>query len=97
MIDNKVNQSIEILDKTYEVTCDAKKKIDLFKAAKFLDSRMQQIQKSGIVIGIERIAIMAALNLSNEILNNEKSLENEQLKNKFLKINELIDDVYKDS
>jgi cell division protein ZapA len=74
-----------------------KKKIDLFKAAKFLDSRMQQIQKSGIVIGIERIAIMAALNLSNEILNNEKSLENEQLKNKFLKINELIDDVYKNS
>ena len=74
-----------------------KKKIDLFKAAKFLDSRMQQIQKSGIVIGIERIAIMAALNLSNEILNNEKSLENEQLKNKILKINELIDDVYKNS
>ena len=58
---------------------------------------MQQIQKSGIVIGIERIAIMAALNLSNEILNNEKSLENEQLKNKILKINELIDDVYKNS
>ena len=97
MIDNKVNQSIEILGKTYEVTCDSKKKIDLFKAAKFLDSRMQQIQKSGIVIGIERIAIMAALNLSNEILNNEKSLENEQLKNKILKINELIDDVYKNS
>jgi cell division protein ZapA len=97
MIDTKENHSIEILGKTYEVTCDAKKKIDLFKAAKFLDSRMQQIQKSGIVIGIERIAIMAALNLSNEILNNEKSLENEQLKNKFLKINELIDDVYKNS
>ncbi len=58
---------------------------------------MQQIQKSGIVIGIERIAIMAALNLSNEILNNEKSLENELLKNKILKINELIDDVYKNS
>lgn len=96
MIDTKENHSIEILGKTYEVTCDAKK-IDLFKAAKFLDSRMQQIQKSGIVIGIERIAIMAALNLSNEILNNEKSLENEQLKNKFLKINELIDDVYKNS
>ena len=37
---------------------------------------MQQIQKSGIVID-ERIAIMVALNLSNEILNNEKSLENE--------------------
>ena len=97
MIDTKENHSIEILGKTYEVTCDSKKKIDLFKAAKFLDSRMQQIQKSGIVIGIERIAIMAALNLSNEILNNEKSLENEQLKNKILKINELIDDVYKNS
>lgn len=97
MIDTKVNHSIEILGKTYEVTCDAEKKIDLFKAAKFLDSRMQQIQKSGIVIGIERIAIMAALNLSNEILNNEKSLENEQLKNKIVKINELIDDVYKNS
>ena len=54
---------------------------------------MQQIQKSGI-IGM-KIAIMAALNLSNEILNNEKSLENELLKNKILKINELIDDVYK--
>ena len=39
---------------------------------------------------------MAALNLSNEIFN-EKSLENELLKNKILKINELIDDVYKNS
>ena len=97
MTNTKENYSIEILGKTYEVTCDVKKKIDLFKAAKFLDSRMQQIQKSGIVIGIERIAIMAALNLSNEILNNEKSLENELLKNKILKINELIDDVYKNS
>ena len=97
MTHTKENNSIEILGKTYELTCDDKKKIDLFKAAKFLDSRMQQIQKSGIVIGIERIAIMAALNLSNEILNNEKSLENELLKNKILKINELIDDVYKNS
>lgn len=55
--------SVRILDKDYQVNCPPEEKDALLKAARALDERMRTIRSSGTVIGLERMAIMAALNL----------------------------------
>lgn len=60
--------SVHILGKDYQVACPEEEREALVRAAAELDLRMRAIHKSGNVIGVERIAVMAALNLSNEVL-----------------------------
>lgn len=72
---------VKILDKEYQVACPAGEKLALMEAARNLDERMRAIRNQGSVIGLERIAVMAALNLSHDLLqaNNERqaSAQNE--------------------
>lgn len=60
--------SVHILGKDYQVACPEEEREALLRAASELDLRMRVIRQSGNVIGVERIAVMAALNLSNEVL-----------------------------
>ena len=60
--------SIRILDKEYQVHCPPEQQEALLSAAHGLDLRMRDIRRSGNVIGLERIAVMAALNLSYELM-----------------------------
>ena len=57
-----------ILDKEYLVACPEEERDDLMASANYLNDRMTQIRGSGKVVGIDRIAVMAALNLAHEIL-----------------------------
>lgn len=66
MADNKT-VSVEILDKDYQIACPADEELALERAARELDARMRTIRTSGSVIGVERIAVMAALNLCHEL------------------------------
>lgn len=59
---------VKILDKDYQVSCPPDQEAALHKAAKHLDQQMRGIRASGKVIGLERIAVMAALNMSHELL-----------------------------
>jgi len=59
--------NIRILDKEYQVSCPPDERNALLQAAKSLDERVRTIRNSGGVIGLERIAIMAALNLTYEL------------------------------
>jgi cell division protein ZapA len=59
---------VQILDKDYQVSCPAEERSALLQSAQLLDERMRTIKRSGSVIGLERIAVMAALNLSHELL-----------------------------
>lgn len=63
---NTVN--VTILDKSYQVACPSEQKADLVTSANYLDSQMRSIRDTGKVIGLERIAVMAALNISYELL-----------------------------
>lgn len=63
---NTVN--IRILDKEYQVDCPVEEQGALLRSSQLLDTRMREIRKSGHVIGLERIAIMAALNLTYDLL-----------------------------
>ncbi|GAB3376697.1 cell division protein ZapA [Spongiibacter taiwanensis] len=59
---------VKILDKEYQVACPPEEQAPLLQAAQYLDRQMRQIRTSGKVIGLERIAVMAALNISHELL-----------------------------
>lgn len=59
---------VKILDKEYQVACPREERQALQQSAHLLDERMKAIRSTGAVIGLERIAVMAALNLSHELL-----------------------------
>ncbi len=70
--------SVSILDKDYQVSCPPEEEKDLHQSALLLDQKMRQIRETGNVIGTERIAVMAALNLANELLAKQDLFANEQ-------------------
>ncbi|WP_203299573.1 cell division protein ZapA [Marinobacter sediminum] len=59
---------VKILDKEYLVACPDEERDALTRAARHLDSKMREIRASGKVFGTERIAVMAALNITHELL-----------------------------
>jgi len=60
--------SINLLDKEFSFNCPADAEAELLASADFLNEKMRDIRKSGKVLGLERIAVMAALNLAHELL-----------------------------
>ena len=60
--------NVSILGKEFLVACPPDQRASLMAAASYLDEKMREIQRSGRVIGTERCAIMAALNIANEFL-----------------------------
>ncbi|NBU24450.1 MAG: cell division protein ZapA [Gammaproteobacteria bacterium] len=60
--------SVRILDKEYLVACPFEERSALLDAAQHLDTRMREVRDTGKVVGIDRIAVIAALNLANELL-----------------------------
>lgn len=59
---------VRIMDKEYQVTCPPGQEAGLHQAAAKLDKQMREIRTSGKVIGLERIAVMVALNNTYELL-----------------------------
>jgi cell division protein ZapA len=59
---------VRILEKEYIVACSAEERSDLIDSAEFLNRRMKEIRDSGKIIGLDRIAVMAALNLAHEVI-----------------------------
>ena len=60
--------SVRILEKEYQVSCTVEERAALLDSAEYLNSEMKKIRESGKVIGLDRIAVMAALNMANELL-----------------------------
>lgn len=68
------NVTINLLGKEFLIACPPEKRDDLLAAAKLLEKTMQEIKRSGKVFGLERIAVMAALNLSHDYLESSQQL-----------------------
>ncbi|PPC79910.1 MAG: cell division protein ZapA [Methylotenera sp.] len=62
---------VNIMGRDFTVSCTDEERPGLLNAVNFLDKKMRDIRDSGKVIGVERIAIMTALNLSYELLNSK--------------------------
>jgi len=67
--------SVKILDKEYQVSCPEDEVDALTSSARYLDQQMRQIRESGKVFGLDRIAVMTALNLANELLQKRGAVE----------------------
>jgi cell division protein ZapA len=59
---------VNLLGRTYHVACDDGEREGLMQAVAYLDAKMNEIRKAGKVMGSERIAVMAALNVAHELL-----------------------------
>ena len=60
--------SVRILEKEYQFSCAVEERAALLDSAEYLNTEMRKIRDSGKVIGLDRIAVMAALNMANELL-----------------------------
>lgn len=82
-----IRATVQIMDSEYRISCPASEQDSLTEAARELSDKMVEIRDSGRVLGVERIAVMAALNLSHELLKCKqentatKRLINDQLGN----------------
>ena len=63
----EVTVTLSILDKQYQIACKAEEQADLISAAQYLDKQMRSIRSNGKPVGLERIAVMAAINVSYEL------------------------------
>ena len=68
MSESTAQVSVRILDKEYQVACPASERTDLLDSAEVLNAKMREIRDSGRIVGIDRIAVMAALNMANDLL-----------------------------
>ncbi len=64
--------NISILDKEYKIACPAGEQSALIASAEYLDEKMREVRDSGSIIGSERIAVITALNITHELLNDSR-------------------------
>ena len=71
--DPTVQLDVAILGRDYRVGCRASEREALLQAVAHLDSRMREIRDAGKVSAIDRIAVMAALNIANDLLRERRA------------------------
>lgn len=59
---------VKILDKEYQVSCPPSEQEALLKSARYLDENMRKIKSRGNIHGLEKISVMAALNITHDML-----------------------------
>ena len=59
---------VTILDREFRVACPQEERAELLDAVAYLDKNMREIRDAGKITSVERIAIMAALNIAHELL-----------------------------
>jgi cell division protein ZapA len=60
--------NVKILEKEYQISCPADERKALVDSAELLNAKMREIRDSGKVVGLDRIAVMAALNMANDLI-----------------------------
>ena len=60
--------TIRVLDKEYQVACPPEEREALLESAKYLDMKMREIRETRKMVGTDRVAVMAALNITHELL-----------------------------
>jgi cell division protein ZapA len=66
--DRVARVSVRLLDREYQVACPPEERSDLLDSAEYLDAKMREVRDSGKVVGVDRIAVISALNLANELI-----------------------------
>ena len=71
---------VQILGREFPVACPAGQEHELEAAAEFVDHRMREIQEKTGNSALERLAVMAALNIAHEHLTGKTTGQDQQLK-----------------
>lgn len=87
---------INILGRAYKVACSREEETALIAAADYLDEKMREIRDSSKVIGAERIAIMAGLNLAHDLLTQGGGSLLGEARARLVHCNTLLDSVLED-
>lgn len=82
--------SITILDKEYVIGCPDGAEAELFASADHLDKKMREIRDTGKVLGLERVAVLAALNISHELLKSKEE-QRERIETRLRMLSDKID------
>ena len=87
---------VSILDRTLKIACREDEKADLLRAVEVLDAKMREIRGQSKVLSVERVAIMAALNIAHEAMSNTgkggaQSVDNTTIKRRILAMQETLD------
>ncbi len=99
MTNQVAHVSVRILDKEYLVACPPGERTDLLDSAEALNTKMREIRDSGSIVGLDRIAVMAALNMANDLLH-AKARDNEiegTFSNRLKLISDRVDNALSDS
>jgi cell division protein ZapA len=67
-VEKPMQLDVTILGREYKVACKESERAELMQAVALLDARMREIRDAGKVAAIDRIAVMAALNLAHDVL-----------------------------
>ena len=86
------------MQREFTVACPEEETDELVEAAAYLDKQMRSISDSGQVLGIDRCAIMAGLNITHSLLRLEKAVEQnedatERLKNLHAQVDKFVSGV----
>ena len=68
-----ISLKIRILDKEYQVNCQPEEREALEYSVQLLNEKMEEIRRGSHIIGLERIAVMAALNLAHDLIRSEET------------------------
>jgi cell division protein ZapA len=66
--DRSITLDVTLLGREFKVACRESERPELMEAVAFLDRRMREIRDAGKVSGTDRIAVMAALNITHDLL-----------------------------
>lgn len=83
---------VNILGKEYQIACPEEEKEALIASARMVHENMEKIRQSGKVVGVDRIAVMAALNIAHELIQiqHDESHDLEKVNNKILQLKERV-------
>ncbi|MGV6810489.1 MAG: cell division protein ZapA [bacterium] len=71
--------SIKILNKEYRINCPIGEEESLIRSANYVEEKMREVRTSGKIISLDRLAIMAALNIAHELVTLQIKLEHQTL------------------
>jgi cell division protein ZapA len=93
-VSEQIPCTVTILDKEYRVSCEANEKADLLASAQYLDSKMKTLRDNIGVVGSDRLAVIAALNITHEMLQSQGTSQhlNNDIKNRLAALGQKIED-----
>ncbi len=90
--DKSIPVSVNIMDKEYKIACPQGEHESLLASVDLLNEKMQEIQRKGKIIGAEKIAVMAAINIAHDLIRAQGQLVSPDIATRLDDLKSSIDD-----